>query len=160
MHPHHVGLGDHGTSRNPMFVSYNVPRSRVCTHTCTHTLQIFVLSFHALFVPLLHVLHSLLLPDCVLDLLGSGKLVTVLMGRNVLEGKGCVSLPYVPRPGPASGIELMSMRCCWMKLYLFFRRTQRALQYLLYKTNKTTPLTSSHGPSQNLFSLSLRLSYF
>ena len=106
LHPHHVGLGDHGTSRNPMFVSYNVPRSRVCTHTCTHTLQILVLSFHALFVPLLHVLHSLLLPDCVLDLLGSGKLVTVLMGRNVLEGKGCVSLPCVPRLGPASGIEL------------------------------------------------------
>ena len=136
--------------------------AHVCalTQTHTHTLQIFVLSFHALFVPLLQVLHSLLLPECVLDLLVSGELVTVLMGRNVLEGKGCVLLPYIPRPGPASGIELMSVCYCWMKLSLFFRRAQRALQYLLYQTNKTTPLTSSHGPSQNLFSPSLRLSYF
>lgn len=137
-----------------------MPCSRVCTLTHMHTLQIFVLSFHALFVPLLQVLHSLLLPDRVFDLLGSGKLVTVLMGRNVFEGKGCVLLPYIPRPGPASGIELMSIYYCWMKRSLFFRRTQQALQYLLYKTNKATPLTSSYGPSQNLFSPSLRLSYF
>lgn len=120
LHLHLVGLGDHGTSQNPMFFIYNVPHSRVCTHTHTHTLQIFVLSFHALFVPLVQVLHSLLLPDRVLDLLGSGKLATVLMGRNVLDGKGCVLLPYIPRPGPASGIELMSIYYCWMKLSLSF----------------------------------------
>lgn len=154
MHLYHVGLGDHETSQ--MFFIHNVPRSRVCTHTHMHTLQIFVLSFHALFEPLLQVLHSLLLPDHVLYLLGSRKLVTVLIGRNVFEGKGCVLFPYIPRPSPASAIELMSIYYCWMKLSIF-QRTQQALQYLLYKTNKATPLTSSHGPSQNLFSPSLRL---
>ena len=115
LHLYHVGLGDHETSQ--MFFIHNVPRSRVCPHTHMHTLQIFVLSFHALLVPLLQVLHSLLSPDHVLYLLGSRKLVTVLMGRNVFEGKGCVLLPYIPRPSPASAIELMSIYYCWMKLY-------------------------------------------
>lgn len=128
------GLRCHETSH--MFFIHNVPRSRVCTHTHMHTLQILVLSFHALFVPLLQVLHTLLLPDRVLGLLGSGKLVTVFMGRNVFEGKGCVLLPYIPRPGPASGIELMSIYYCWTKCSLFFRGLNKLSSTFFIKQTK------------------------
>lgn len=89
------------------------------SHTHAHTPDIRSLLSRPLRASVT-VLHSLLLPDRVLDLLGSGKLVTVLMGRNVLDGKGYVLLPYIPRPGPASGIELMSIYYCWMKLSLSF----------------------------------------